>query len=114
MARCDNHHHRWVFVKYSVSDCNYDNETDRVRNGISAGASYYFSRPLGEMFLLALLDDIAAEITRSQLPDQICAVKPIDQFVFLRGRSKPMRLLYRKLRRVAPTDASVFIYPLKG
>jgi len=81
-------------------------EADRA---IRLGASYYFCKPANEDNLRPLFEDIATEVssTRDQPDDE--ANCTVDQFGMLRGSSRGMRKLYRQIRKVAQSDASVFI-----
>lgn len=84
---------------------------DRV---IKAGASYYFCKPLNEEYLTPLLQDIAAEIIEKSTDVIPAADCGIDQFGQLRGSSRSMMKLYRHIRKVSKTDASVMVIGESG
>ncbi len=86
----------------------------RARRGIARQANYFFCKPLDETFVGELLDDIRQEWTaQSELQGErtSCAV---DQFGLMRGSSAPMRKLYRVIRKVAATDATVLLVGESG
>ena len=85
-----------------------------VRRAISAGVTYFFCKPFDREFLEPLLTDIYEEVTRSIEPIGQSDIQPLDQFGLLRGSSQPMRKLYRTLRKVAPTEASILLIGESG
>jgi len=92
-------------------------DPERADQAIRLGASYFFCKPFDEQNLASMLRDIAAEIASLEIPassednSQPCVV---DQFGFLRGSSRSMRKLYRLIRKVAHTDASVLVHGESG
>lgn len=87
----------------------------RVRAAMDQGASYCLSKPFDPRFLTPILCDIAANIVADDhAASGAQALRSIDQFGCLRGSSPPMRELYRTLRKVASTNASLFIIGESG
>lgn len=86
----------------------------KVRRGIANGATYFFCKPFDDIFLRQLLEDVYTEITRSSDKTPAREARPLDQFGFLRGSSPAMHKLFRILRKVAPTDASVLLVGESG
>lgn len=85
-----------------------------VRRAISAGVTYFFCKPFDREFLEPLLTDIYEEVTRSIEPAGQTDIQPLDQFGLIRGSSQTMRKLYRTLRKVAPTEASILLIGESG
>lgn len=88
----------------------------RTHKAMRLGASYFFCKPFDIDFVKPALVDIAAELdaddnARDPESDLPCVV---DQFGHLRGSSKSMRKLYRVLRKVAPSNASLLIVGESG
>lgn len=86
----------------------------RANEGISLQACYFFCKPLDQNFLKNLISDIKEDwIADAQQHDEDpnCA---IDQFGLLRGNSGSMRRLYRTIRKVAATKASVLLMGESG
>ncbi|MEZ5551448.1 MAG: sigma-54 dependent transcriptional regulator [Pseudomonadales bacterium] len=83
-----------------------------VNRGIALGATYFFIKPFDEGFVDTLLKDLAAEERPAAEPETVDVA--LDQFGLLRGSSKPMRRLYRTMRKVAPSDASVLLVGESG
>lgn len=91
-----------------------EDDPQRARQGIAQKASYFFCKPLDHVFITELLDDIKHDLStqaidKTKIPN--CAV---DQFGLLRGNSAPMRKLYRMIRKVAATDATVLLVGESG
>lgn len=86
----------------------------KVRRGIANGATYFFCKPFDGVFLTQLLEDVYTEITRSGSKTEAHETRPLDQFGYLRGSSPAMHKLFRILRKVAPTDASVLLVGESG
>ena len=88
----------------------------RAHKAMRLGASYFFCKPFDIDFVQPALVDIAADLdtaadTRDADVSLPCVV---DQFGHLRGSCKSMRKLYRVLRKVAPTNASLLIIGESG
>ncbi|RLQ20657.1 sigma-54-dependent Fis family transcriptional regulator [Seongchinamella sediminis] len=81
---------------------------------IRMGASYYFCKPGDSESLQQLLEDIAAEAASDGGDAEQSEVQAIDQFGMLRGSSRGMRKLYRQVRKVAQTEASLMIVGESG
>ena len=84
-----------------------------IDQAMRQGASFHFRLPLEDKLLQDIFsdihnewrsEDVAAEATRSDL----------DQFGLLLGSSPCMRKVYRMIRKVADTDASVMIVGESG
>ena len=86
----------------------------RVQKAIQAGAGYFFVKPFSEGFLGGLMEDCITERKRSRKPKATNEPRPLDQFGLLRGSSAPMLSLYRTLRKVAASSASVLIVGESG
>lgn len=81
---------------------------------IRKGASYFFCKPFDPSLINAIFKDIvqdAQPAAGQESTENTCAV---DQFGFLRGSARSMRKLYRLLRKVAQTDASLMIVGESG
>lgn len=81
---------------------------------IRLGASYFFCKPFDPLVIGPIFKDVFFEDgppVVSDSPDDPCAM---DQFGYLRGSSPSMRKLYRLLRKVAQTDASLMIVGESG
>lgn len=81
---------------------------------IRRGASYYFCKPLDAVNIQPLLEDMAAEFAADRVKPDSSGECGIDQFGMLRGSSRGMRKLYRQIRKVAPSDASVMVVGESG
>ena len=97
-----------VFV---MSEADAPEAADRA---IRMGASYYFCKPGDTESLRQLLEDIAAEATSDGDSVDEAGTHVIDQFGMLRGSSRGMRKLYRQVRKVAQTEASLMIVGESG
>ncbi len=78
------------------------------------GASYYFCKPLDAANIQPLLEDMAAEFAADRAEPASSAECGIDQFGMLRGSSRGMRKLYRQIRKVAQSEASVMVVGESG
>lgn len=82
---------------------------------INQGATYFFCKPLNTLFVSEILQDLMAELSAlKENQDDSLGVCSLDQFGLLRGSSKIMCKLYRTLRKVAATDASVMLVGESG
>jgi len=81
---------------------------------IRKGASYFFCKPFDPKFIGPILNDIAQEIASQPKAESEGSPCAVDQFGFLRGSSKCMRKLYRLLRKVSQSDASLMIVGESG
>lgn len=86
----------------------------RATLGIKQQASYFFCKPLDEDFLSGLLDDIKSDWTAESLTATESLNHAVDQFGFLRGSSRPMHKLYRTIRKIAATNATVLLIGESG
>ena len=82
---------------------------------IRAGFSFFFPKPFQESGLTPLLDDIADEWAAQHSPERDDADdEQLIQFGLMRGSSRGMRKLFRTLRKIGPSDASVLIVGESG
>lgn len=81
---------------------------------IRKGASYFFCKPFKPLALGPMIRDMVQEALPSKEPESNGIPCAVDQFGFLRGSSHGMRKLYRVLRKVAHTDASLMIVGESG
>jgi DNA-binding NtrC family response regulator len=88
----------------------------RANRAMRLGASYFFCKPFNGDHLRPILADLIAESDRGDASLQADTEQPcvVDQFGYLRGSSKPMRKLYRLLRKVASNDCSLLIVGESG
>lgn len=94
---------------------NDEDDPPRVRQGLLAGASYFFCRLAYEQFLADLFKDLAVELRRPDSPLLGSrATVPIARFGLLHGSSPAMHKLYRSLRKLAPSDANVLLIGESG
>ncbi len=81
---------------------------------VRKGASYFFQKPFNPQVIGPLLQDIAEEAVALGGQDTNPGPDSVDQFGYLRGSSKSMRKLYRLIRKVAQSDASLMIVGESG
>jgi DNA-binding NtrC family response regulator len=86
----------------------------RARKAIKQQASYFFCKPLDQLFVGELLDDIMQEWSEQATESGESQSCGIDQFGLMRGNSPPMRKLYRIVRKIAGTDATVLLVGESG
>lgn len=91
-----------------------EDDPKRVRKCIAEGATYFFCKPFDPEFLGQLVEDVFTEVDEARINPGARSVDTLDQFGLLRGSSAPMRKLYRVLRKVAPTNASVLLIGESG
>jgi len=78
------------------------------------GVSYHMRTPLDDAILDELLEDLHSEIDERNAPTQETVSSELNQYGLLIGSSKPMRQLYRVVRKSARTDASILIIGESG
>lgn len=78
------------------------------------GVSYHMRTPLDDDILDELLEDLHSEIDERNTPTQETVSSELNQYGLLIGSSKPMRQLYRVVRKSARTDASILIIGESG
>ncbi|WP_157976398.1 sigma-54-dependent transcriptional regulator [Parahaliea mediterranea] len=90
-------------------------DPERADLAVRQGAAWFLCKPFDNDYVSALLGDIAAECADSGagVGEDVTA-QVVDQFGFLRGSSRPMRKLYRQLRKVAASEASVLVFGESG
>ena len=86
----------------------------RVRRIMRHGASYFFCKPFDSVFFDELISDLSADLDREQNPEDDGFACAVDQFGEMRGSSRPMQRMFRIIRKVAPTDASVLLIGESG
>jgi two-component system response regulator AtoC len=91
-----------------------DDSPEQADEAVRKGAGYYFCKPFSPELIDPLLLDIASEAQLSDPGSSTSSSCVVDQFGFLRGSSPGMRKLYRLLRKVASTDASLMIVGESG
>lgn len=72
-------------------------------------ANYFFCKPVDRGFIGTLLDDIRSEKIRPHPDEPVCANYGVDQFELLQGSSTAMRQLYRTIRKLNSTQATVLL-----
>jgi DNA-binding NtrC family response regulator len=92
-----------------------DDDPRHARKAIQLGARFLFYKPFEEAFIRAVLFDVLGEqqldahrLYNEQHPHAAA------RFGHLRGSSPPMQELYRLLRKVAATDASLMLVGESG
>lgn len=83
-------------------------DPERIRQGMLAGANYFFCHPADGQLLDELFDSLAAEIKRDGALATEASL-PLNRFGLLHGSSSPMHRLYRNIRRVAAAETSVLL-----
>ena len=78
------------------------------------GAIFHYRMPVDMQVLSDTLLDVRQYQLPKSTPGRKVSTSDLDQFGLLIGSSKPMHKLYRTLRRVAKTDASVLIIGESG
>jgi DNA-binding NtrC family response regulator len=89
--------------------------SEGVREQIGKAGALFLAKPLDTEFLAEILADVHAEVNRAasgNIPDP--AGVPLDQCGLLRGSARSMQRLYRLIRKVAPTNASVLVTGASG
>lgn len=86
----------------------------RTQRGIREQASYFFRKPLDAVFIGELLEDIGRECAQKASGNAVDNSVAIDQFGMMRGNSPAMRKLYRVVRKVAPSSATVLVVGESG
>jgi DNA-binding NtrC family response regulator len=91
-----------------------EDDTGLAEACIRSGYSFFFRKPFSSESLAALLADIASETGTSQESGDASEASSMMQFGLLRGSSRGMRKLFRLLRKVGPSEASVLIVGESG
>lgn len=81
---------------------------------MSHGAVFHYRKPVDIEVLADTLADFSQYFLEKQEQGQKISTSDLDQFGMLVGSSRAMHKLYRTLRRVAKTDASVLIVGESG
>ena len=77
-------------------------------------AGYHFRAPFDFSQIELAIDDVLADLSRGEADAFQVDSSDLNQYGLLIGSSKPMRKLYRTIRKVAVTDASVLIVGESG
>lgn len=103
------------FVESGVSDTadviflSDGQPNEYVDQAMLAGASYHLRTPLEDEFLEEVLEELALEAA-AQSGNSVDAVRSeLDQFGLLLGSSKPMRKLFRIIRKAAASQVNVLV-----
>ncbi|MDX2463531.1 MAG: sigma-54 dependent transcriptional regulator [Porticoccus sp.] len=92
-----------------------EDDPNSATAAIDLGATYFFCKPLNTLFVSEILQDLMMELSAlNENQNDSLGVCSLDQFGLLRGSSKVMYKLYRTLRKVAATDASVLLVGESG
>ncbi|MFW6094684.1 MAG: sigma-54 interaction domain-containing protein [Pseudomonadota bacterium] len=84
--------------------------SEALRARIGRSGALFLSSPLDRDFVAEILEDVHAEVSRARRtrPPDISGT-PLAQCGLLRGSARSMQRLYRLIRKVAPTQASVLV-----
>lgn len=86
-----------------------------VEEAMRLGASYHFTEPYNYHFIHEVIAEIFEECgAENRGSDEEVVNTKLDQFGLMYGSSKPMRRLYRKIRKVAHVDTSVMLIGESG
>jgi len=77
-------------------------------------SAFFLGKPLDVAYVAELLKDAGADLNRLENDAEPSDDAPLDQLGLLRGNSRPMRRLYRLLRKVATTEATVLAWGESG
>lgn len=94
-----------------ISDGKPNRQLDKI---MLRGAGYHFRHPVDCQLINETLDDFFEQLANAQPSSERALSSELDQFGLLVGSSKPMRKLYRTIRRVAATEANVLIMGESG
>ena len=83
-------------------------------NAMLNGVSYHFRAPFDFEVINETLLELVSEVVNENKTTSRAKSSSLDQFGLLLGSSKPMRELYRTIRKVASTDANVFVIGESG
>lgn len=94
-----------------ISDGKPNRQLDKI---MLRGAGYHFRQPVDGKLISETLDDFFEQLSETQPGSERALSSELDQFGLLVGSSRPMRKLYRTIRRVAATEANVLIIGESG
>lgn len=83
-------------------------------NAMLNGVSYHFRAPFDFEVINETILELVSEVVNENKTTSRAKSSSLDQFGLLLGSSKPMRELYRTIRKVASTDANVFVIGESG
>jgi DNA-binding NtrC family response regulator len=81
---------------------------------MQVGAIFHYRSPVNDDFITDTIEDIAEETKRRTQQGEIITSSNLDQFGLLLGSSRVMHKLYRTIRRISKSEASVFIIGESG
>ncbi|WP_438862864.1 sigma-54 interaction domain-containing protein [Neptunicella sp.] len=87
---------------------------DFIDNAMFKGISYHFRSPYELSIIEETIADLYEDLTDSYANTQKIETSELNQFGLLVGSSKPMRKLYRTIRKVAITSSSVLLIGESG
>jgi DNA-binding NtrC family response regulator len=91
-----------------------EDDISTVRDVMDSGVAYFFCKPYDKDFLPSWIADVYAERSRERSTGGPVEACTLDQFGRMRGSSPPMRQLYRTIRKVAPSDATILLVGESG
>jgi DNA-binding NtrC family response regulator len=91
-----------------------ENDDSVARNVMHSGVAYFFCKPYDSDFLPSWIADVYAERARERHTGGPVEACTLDRFGRMRGSSPPMRELYRVIRKVAPSDATILLVGESG
>ncbi|MFV1872716.1 MAG: sigma-54 interaction domain-containing protein [Oleiphilus sp.] len=94
-----------------LSDGKPNAELDKL---ILRGGGYHFRQPIDLKLVTETLSDFYEQLSISSISSQKALSSDLDQFGLLVGSSKPMRKLFRTIRRVANTTSNVLVIGESG
>lgn len=85
-----------------------------IDNAMLNGVVYHFRPPFDYAAITESLTDVVKDLAELKQISKPAKNTALDQFGLLLGSSKPMRQLYRTIRKVANTDANIFVVGESG
>jgi DNA-binding NtrC family response regulator len=105
----------WVKAANEVVATARVEHSENLHEQIARAGALLLAKPLDTTFVTEILTDVRAEVERSRAHIEPEAQPvPLDQCGLLRGSARSMQRLYRLLRKVAPTQASVLVIGESG
>jgi len=74
-----------------------------------AGVSFHLRQPIDEGYLREILNELLEELEENHTESAEALTSNLDQFGLILGSSKPMRKLFRVVRKAASSNASILI-----